>query len=47
MRSAQPKKQHHSPFTERLKLKKNKNLLHIHVGSNVAKQNMTASFTEQ
>ena len=32
MRSAQPKKQHHSPFTERLKLKKNKkNLLHIHV----------------
>ena len=47
MRSAQQKKQHHSPFTERLKLKKIQNLLHIHVRSNMAKQNMTASFTEQ
>ena len=40
MHSAHQKKQHHSPFTERLKLKKKKkSLLHIHVGSNVAKQN--------
>ena len=41
MHSAQQKKQHHSPFTERLKFKKKKkkSLLHIHVGSNVAKQN--------